>query len=114
MNNIPCANLSPRICEDGSIRWYEGDTFTLIFTFNLTNEYDEEVDVQPTDKLTVCFRDKLKNIICEFEAKGTNTLEMVFTKEKSDLFKIGNYTYCVRFNGSEIRTLMRNNLVVVE
>lgn len=111
---LKCAAQSPRICDDGSIRWYEGDTFSLVFAFTFTDEFDKPIEIQPTDKITVCFRDKLKRIIQEFEVVGTSTIEMKFTKEITDKFKIGKYTYCARFNGSDIRTVMRNNSVVVE
>ena len=32
------AEQSPRICKDGSIRWYAGDTFVLTLVFNITDE----------------------------------------------------------------------------
>lgn len=108
------AEQSPRECKDGSIRWYYGDTFQLTFEMEFTNENDEPIEIQPTDVIEVCFRDKHDTPIQKFTAIGTPSITMDFTEDISRKFKVGEYTYCTRFKGEYIKTLMRKNKVVVE
>ena len=111
---LQCAKQSPRECEDGSIRWYEGDTFDLVFEFNIQDENDRPITMGATDSIEVCFKDKNGTIIHEFVGIGSNTVTMQFTEEISNKFKVGEYKYRARFRGEYIRTLMRKNKVVVE
>lgn len=112
--SVKCAEQSPRICEDGSIRWYEGDTFTLEFDLNFTDEQGNVVEVLPDDEIAICFRNKYGEILYETKVVGTSTLTININEEISNKFKEGSYTYCVRRNSIYITTLMRNNKVVVE
>lgn len=114
MNSIPCANESPRVCEKGYIHWYEGDTFELTFDITFVDDTGSIVEIQPTDEITICFRDKYQNILCEFKTIGSNEITMNFDKEITSKFKVGEYTYCARLNNGWIKTFMRNNIILVE
>ena len=111
---MKCAEESPRLCKDGTIRWYYGDTFPLIFNFDFTNGSDEPIAIQPTDTITICFRDKSGTPIQKFTSTGTNSITMDFTEEISKKFKVGEYTYHAKLNSDYIKTIMHNNKVVVE
>ena len=111
---IKCAEQSPRVCNDGSIRWYEGDTFIIEFDFTFTDDYGAIYEIKPTDKVEICFTDLQGNILYETEAVGTSALEVVITDEVTKLFKKGKYNYCVRRVANWRTTVMRFNRVVVE
>lgn len=109
-----CAEQSPRECPDGSIRWYEGDTFELIFEINILDENNLPIPITSTDTIEVSFRDKHNTIIHKFIETGSNVITMGFTEEISKKFKVGEYRYCTRYRGDYIKTIMRKNKVVVE
>lgn len=111
---IKCAEQSPRICNDGTIRWYEGDTFSLEFDLIFTDDNGEEVPTQETDEITICFRDKLERIIYETSVVGTTILNVIIDEETTKKFKRGTYKYCVRRKSDYITTIMRMNEVVIE
>lgn len=112
---IKCAEQSPRICKDGSIRWYEGDTFELEFELEFTDENDNPIEALPNDQITICFRNKINlDIVYETNVIGTNKLKVCIDDEATKKFKVGEYYYCVRRNSKFITTLMRNNTIVVE
>ncbi len=111
---VKCAEQSPRICDDGSIRWYEGDTFIIEFDFTFKDDTDTEIEIQPTDKVTICFTDLQGNILHTTEVVGTSTLEVEINDEATALFKKGKYNYCVRRVSQYRTTVMRFNRVVVE
>lgn len=111
---MKCAEQSPRLCKDGTIRWYYGDTFPLIFIFEFTNEDEEPIEIQASDTIEICFRDKQNTPIHKFTSTGTPSVEMEFTEEISRKFKAGEYTYCTKFRGEYIRTVQHRNRVVVE
>lgn len=114
MNNIPCALESPRVCNRGYIHWYEGDTFVLTFEIDFVDENGKSININDTDIIIVSFKDKYQNTIHEFTSVGSNKIVMDFTKEVSNKFTIGEYTYCARLNNGWIKTFMRNNIVLVE
>lgn len=109
-----CAKQSPRECPDGTIRWYEGDTFELIFEINILDENNLPIPIGATDTIEVCFRDKHDTIVHKFTETGSNVITMQFIEEISKKFKTGEYNYCTRFRGDYIKTIMHNNKVVVE
>lgn len=111
---MKCAEKSPRECSDGSIRWYEGDTFSLIFEISFTDENGEAIAVESTDQMVVTFRDKNGTPIHKFTETGASKITMDFTEEISKKFSVGEYTYTTRFRGEYIKTIMKNNKVVVE
>lgn len=112
--SIKCAEQSPRICTDGSIHWYQGDTFELVFNLTLKDNNGNVITVEPDDKINICFKDKYENIVYEFETTGTTTVEMCFDQLISEKFSKGIYWYCVRYKGEYITTVMHRNKVVVE
>lgn len=111
---MKCALKSPRECPDGSIRWYEGDTFQLVFEVSLSDENGGNIEVGATDQLVVTFRDKNGTPIHKFTETGSTTITMQFTKDISKKFKVGEYTYTTRFRGDYVKTIMKDNKVVVE
>lgn len=111
---IKCAEKSPRICDKGIIHWYEGDTFELDFELTFTDDTGEIIPIKETDEISICFRDRYKNIIYETKVIGTNTLPICINKEITKLFKAGKYSYCVRRNSEFITTIMKENIVLVE
>lgn len=111
---IKCAEQSPRICEDGSIRWYEGDTFKLLFELEFTDDGGNVIETLPTDKISICFNDEHNRKIYEYEVAGTNIIEVNIDSETTKKFKEGNYFYSVKRNSNYITTIIRDNKIVVE
>ena len=111
---VKCAEQSPRICEDGSIRWYVGDTFSLEFDLTFTDDAGDIVETLPSDKIKICFTDMCQNVIHETEVTGTNVLTVNIDAEATKKFKVGKYNYCVRRVSQFTTTIMRLNRVVVE
>lgn len=110
---IKCANKSPRICGDSSIRWYEGDTFELNFEMTFTDDEGNEIPTDSDTTITICFR-KNNVLVHEVSVVGNNLVNVVIDKEITKKFKRGVYTYCVRRNGNYITTVIHHNKVVVE
>ena len=111
---LKCAEQSPRICDDGTIRWYEGDTFNLEFDLTFTDEAGNELPVEANDKVSICFKNIANEIVYEYEVIGTNILNININEEVTKKFKIGDYRYCVRRNAQYITTVIHKNKVVVE
>ena len=107
------AKQSPRIEKDGSLRWYEGDTFSLTFNFSLKDVNGDTVGIKPTDRIVFQFKDE-KNVIQEFESTGTASPVLELTQEISNKFKEGRYFLEARFNSENVTTLLKGNMVVVE
>ena len=84
------AKQSPRIEKDGSLRWYEGDTFSLTFNFSLKDVNGDTIGIKPTDRIVFQFKDE-KSVIQEFESTGTASPVLEFTQEISNKFKEGRY-----------------------
>ena len=112
--SVKCAEVSPRICNDGSIRWYEGDTFILEFNLTFRDSSDNVLETTEKDEISIVFNDKYSNVVWETKVIGTNILPIHVDEEVTKLFKVGKYTYCVKRNADFITTLMKNNMVVVE
>lgn len=108
------AEQSPRICSDGTIRWYHGDTFKLILVFHLKDVDGNDITALPTDKIEVFFRDYKNEVIAQFNQLGSSTIDMNFDSGISGRFSEGVYTISARFNGGFVTTLIKNNKVVVE
>lgn len=112
---IKCAEQSPRVCDDGTIRWYEGDTFDLKFELTFIDDDGNVITPSPTDKLSICFRNSYGQIVYETEMVGaSNSLKVNMNEELTKKFKVGSYIYCVRKKTDYITTIMRKNRVVVE
>ena len=107
------AKQSPRIEKDGTLRWYEGDTFSLTFNFVLKDPSGGAISVKPSDRIKFQFANE-KGVIEEFEFSGTASPTVVFTEAISKKFKEGVYRILVKFNSDNITTLLKENTVVVE
>lgn len=110
---MKAAKQSPRIESDGSLRWYEGDTFSLTFNFTLKDVSGDVIPIKPTDVIKIQFRND-KSVIHEFSQTGTASPTVEFTEEISNKFKAGTYRLVARFNSSNITTILKDNMVVVE
>ncbi len=110
---MKAAKRSPRIEEDGTLRWYKGDTFSLTFNFTLKDSSGNTISVRPSDRIVIQFSNK-KEIIHEFQSSGTASPTLVFTQEISNKFEEGVYKILAKFNSSDVTTLIKDNGVVVE
>lgn len=108
------AEQSPRICKDGTLRWYQGDTFTIVFDFHLEDQAGVPIVVKDTDVAEVCFRDFRNEVIAKFIATGSTAVEVEIDSILTKKFKEGIYLIDARFNGEFVTTIMRNNRAVVE
>ena len=108
------AKQSPRMEQDGTLRWYAGDTFSLTFIFTLKDSGGNPISPSQTDKIKVEFKDNKLETIQEFESTGSASITMNFTQEISNKFPEGVYAILVKFNADYVTTLLKNNKVVVE
>lgn len=108
------AKQSPRIEEDGSLRWYEGDTFSLTFNFTLKNASGNPISINPSDVINFKFTNSKKEVVHEFTFTGTASPTLNFTEEISNKFKEGVYRVMAKFNATNVTTLLKGNMVVVE
>lgn len=108
------AKQSPRMESDGTLRWYAGDTFSLTFNFTLKDGSGNPISVNPSDKINIKFSDFNGNLVHEFESTGTASPTIVVTDEISAKFPEGVYSILVKFNATNVTTLLKNNKVVVE
>ena len=108
------AKQSPRMETDGTLRWYAGDTFSLTFNFTLKDGSGNPITVNPSDKVNIKFFDFNSTLVHEFETTGTASPTLNFTDEISAKFKEGVYSILVKFNATNVTTLLKNNKVVVE
>ena len=62
---IPGAYPSPRI-DKGVLRWYEGDTFSIVLRFDLKDQDGEAVTIGTTDSMAVVFLDDTRQTVHTF------------------------------------------------
>ena len=110
---MKAAKKSPRMEDDGTLRWYEGDTFSITFEFDLRDADGSAISPKPSDRIGIQFTDG-KSIIHELEAVGTFSPTVVFTDEVSAKFKEGTYSILARLRSDNVTTLLKENKVVVE
>ncbi len=110
---MKAAKRSPRIEDDGSLRWYAGDTFSLTFNFILKDINGNNISISPNDRITIQFRDS-RSVIHEFQSLGTASPTVIFNEEISNKFVEGVYSICAKFNSNNVTTLLKDNRVVVE
>ncbi|MFA6661412.1 MAG: hypothetical protein WCS56_00095 [Bacilli bacterium] len=108
------AEQLPRICKDGSIRWYHGDTFILTLSFHLKDSCEIEIIPTVTDKIEVFVKDYKNEVMATFSVLGSTDIDINITEDVSNRLIEGVYTLNARFNGTFITTLINNNKVVVE
>lgn len=111
---IRCAEESPRLCKDGSLRWYEGDTFEIEFDLHFTDDEGYPIHMNPDDKIAIVFTDTYKNEIYAHENIGTDNLHLIIDDEATKNFPVGSYWYSVRVISKYKTTIIRLNKVVVE
>lgn len=112
---IKVAQPSPRVCEDGTIRWYAGDTFEIEFDLSFVDDSGERVDVLPSDEISICFfQNKGMSAIYEMKVVGSSKIVFAVDEELTKQFPCGEYFYNVRRNSVYITTIMKRNRIVVE
>lgn len=112
---VKIAEPSPRICEDGTIRWYAGDTFEIEFDLSFVDENDEPIAVQESDEISICFfQNKGLSKIYEKKVVGTSKLIFAVDEELTKKFPSGEYFYNVRRNSVYITTIMKRNRILVD
>ena len=108
------AKQSPRMEQDGTLRWYAGDTFTLTFAFNLKDDQGNPITINPTDELEVKFSNLKGEELASFSITGQSSIDLVFTEQISVKFPEGVYSVLAKFNATNVTTLLKSNRVVVE
>lgn len=115
-NTLPNTPKSPRLVG-GTWRWFEGDTFQIVFHLSLHNaETKEPITIQPTDEVIVRFASKDSGrIIHVFELTNIvdNAAVCTFTTEISNKFKVGHYVYSIKYCGEHGATTVGANLNAV-
>lgn len=116
MGNIPNAMPSPRI-ENGILRWYAGDTFTLGLELDILDQDGAEVSIGTSDSLTVnfydAFREKVYTAALDAAALG-GAPEIAFNAETTAKFPAGKYTYDMIFTHGDKTTVVKGNRILVE
>ena len=111
------AKKSPRI-ENNKIVWYEGDTFSIDWTFNLHDEnLDEEIDISPLDKIHFKFiSGGNRKVVYECDALLSNEgkVTLVIDEEITKKFPSGIYTYSIKYIGTDVITIATNGVMEVE
>ena len=108
------AKQSPRLCDDGTMRWYCGDTFKMTFVFNLKDSGGHVIDPLPTDVITLIFKDYKNEVVAEFSSTGVNFIDVDMTSSLTERFPEGVYSIVAKFNSEYVTTLLHNSKVVVE
>ena len=108
------AKQSPRTCDDGTLRWYCGDTFSIRFNFIFKDASGYPVEPEPTDSLDVVFTNVKNEEIASFHSTGTNYIDINVDETLTAKFKEGVYNIEAKFNGDYVTTLLHNSKVVVE
>lgn len=112
---IKVAEPSPRVCDDGTIRWYYGDTFEIEFNLSFIDDEGEKVEVSPTDEITLAiYQNKGLSAIYETKSVGSSKVTFALDEETTKKFRCGEYFYTIRRNSVYITTLMKRNRMVVE
>lgn len=117
---VPIAKQSPSI-TDGVISWYMGDAFVINWEVHLTEE-EFPVEFQEGDRLEWSFFSILDKCNCihkfifNYEDIDDYTVTLFFSKDISAKFKVGCYTYCVKFfsHDGRIVTINAHNKIKVE
>lgn len=119
--NDDIIRVNPRIIN-GVLTWNEGDTFFIKWKVSLTKD-DLPYTYTEDDQIVVQFYDKWsEDVIYQFIEKNIGTSKTIFldfTKDVSQLFKAGEYSYSIKYmtekNGrAEVITLGSKFPVEVE
>ena len=115
MANVPAAKQSPRV-EDGVIKWYQGDTFKIKFIVTIKDKETQEViPLQNGDVITITFVNHGTHIkVYSFTEFEDNSFELFVNDTDTLLFKKGTYRYKITHFRDYNRTIVDDNLCVVE
>ena len=108
------AKQSPRSCDDGTIRWYCGDTFAITFKFILRDDSGMAIKPEPTDKIEIFFKDLKDEVVASFSAIGTDEVIVNIDVSLTQKFPEGVYNIVAKYNSEFVTTLLHNSKVVVE
>ena len=108
------AKQSPRLCDDGTLRWYCGDTFLMTFVFTLKDSGGHVIEPLPTDEITLIFKDYKNEVVAEFSSVGVSSIDIAITDSLTEKFPEGVYSIVAKFNSESVTTLLHNSKVVVE
>jgi len=108
------AKQSPRTCDDGTLRWYCGDTFSILFNFIFKDASGYPIQPQATDSIDIIFRNSKNQVVKSYHAVGTSTVDVNVDATTTVLFPEGVYDIEAKFNGDYVTTLLHNTKVVVE
>ena len=115
MSTLPAARQSPRI-ENGILYFYEGDTFDLDLTLELTDQDGEGISIASSSTVKVKFVNRQEATVKEFTFTNIegNTVTLDFDSTCTALFPKGEYHYRVYYAAGERTTLCADNGFVVE
>ena len=115
MSQLSWARQSPRI-ENGILYFYEGDTFDLDLTLELTDQDGENITVAASSTVKVKFVNRQEVTVKEltFTNIEGNTVTLDFDSTCTALFPKGEYKYRVFYTAGERTTLCADNGCVVE
>lgn len=113
------AKPSPRIEKDGSLRWYEGNTFKLTFELTLLDSAGQTIPFLQTDEIVVNFvtsPPEQATLVHSFWFNNlkTNQITMNFSKAITKNFIAGEYEIGITKNGAFTQTIIPYSKVVVE
>lgn len=95
------AKESPRLSEDNTLCWYEGDVFSINWKITLLDDQGNMKDFQPTDHLLFQFysEDNPNKPVAKFDFTNiiTDYVTLNFTSAISKKMPAGTYTYCVKY-----------------
>lgn len=110
---IPTAKKSPRI-EDGVIKWYEGDTFTLALIIKIRDD-DGPIDISNTDIILCKFYNDTGNVeTLEFTNIEDNVIYINVDDTLTKKFPQGLYKYDIVYVNENKTTLCKTNYIEVE
>ena len=95
------AKDSPRLSEDNTLCWYEGDVFSINWKITLLDDQGNMKEFQPTDHLLFQFysEDNPNKPVAKFDFTNITKdyVTLNFTSAISKKMPAGTYTYCVKY-----------------
>lgn len=95
------AKDSPRLSEDNTLCWYEGDVFSINWKITLLDDQGNVKGFQPTDHLLFQFysEDNPNKPVAKFDFTNITTdyVTLNFTSAISKKMPAGTYMYCVKY-----------------
>lgn len=117
MTKLKPAKLSPRM-ENGTLCWYEGDTFKLLLDLDLTDQDGAAITLEPEDQLTLRFWDRDGCQVRELTYTGGDVTENRISIEMDETltaaFRRGKYWLDVQVLRENKTTVVKGSPVKVE